>query len=515
MEHAVINSVISHIEPQKEEPYDVKRMVQRISWKKGIQCSQEENRYSGTYIKPTTATDKEDSPISPFGGKAVGTIDIDDDLNADVICYGTQQAISYAKALSIFTERTKWIKSGTPVEWHALGIPRAFNEPMDKFENRYYSQRTLPSVTTSVVDFLKNIFSRNVDVKVLLGDDYETRFLHLDEAKDTLIYPRDPTIPKSDRFGKNGSLTGLLNASTMRSLQNGQFAEATVLAVAGPIFQQFRAQLYGCTRAGNDVFQLPPEMFSKTCVTYNLVTDRFGKATASSNVPQLKVLNYNFLHSNNNSNMEVVIPEDAKVLDCALMRPNWDGYTEEHAGFIRVDLESQTIMTFDSMQKGLKEIVTTVQMFLLQYTMHHKLKYLPASDVDFTWTVYDVSSESLSQGNGCDCVMWSLYCLFCSYLEIPIQGYLLSTPDFTKGAFGFCGVGMLNTDVLALKNANIDSHGDFGAFMDRWRLIISYLLSNLSVDGGYNMIAPTFKEVMEAFDSATVIDIVPQVFVLR
>jgi hypothetical protein len=272
--------------------------------------------------------------------------------------------------------------------------------------------------------------------------------------------------------------------------------------------------LYG-TKLENDVFQLPPEMISRTCVKYQLDVGSGELVTASTQITKLKVINFNFLHSFNNPNREVIIPEDAKILTCALMRPSWDGYTEEHAGFISIDLVKQSITAFDSLQSGLKEVVTTVQMFLLQYTMRHKLKYLPASDLDFTWTVYDVSSESLNQGNGFDCVMWSLYCMFCSFLEVPIQGYLLPTPDFKVGAFGFCGSGMLNTDVLAIKNGNLDSYGDFGAFMDRWRLFTSYLLSNLSVDGGYNMKAPTVKDVMEAFDRATVTGIVPQVFVLR
>jgi hypothetical protein len=457
--------------------------------------------------------DVDESPVVPTYDKAVGPIDIDDDSKADVICYGPQQAISYTKASFIFSRRTHWIDTSTPESLHALGIHRFVNEAIDKYENRYYSLRSFPAVPTSVIDFLKAIFSRNVDVKNLLGDDYETRFLHPGEVgKAVVIYPIDSTVPKSDRRG-NGSLNALINAKTMSSLQNRVFAESCVLGVAGPIFQQFRAQLYG-TKLENDVFQLPPEMFSRTCVKYQL-DGGSGEATASTKLTKLKVLNFNFLHSFNNPNMEVVIPEDAKVLTCALMRPSWDGYTEEHAGFISINLVNQSITAFDSLQSGLKEVVTTVQMFLLQYTMRHKLKYLPASDLDFTWTVYDVSSESLNQGNGCDCVMWSLYCMFCSFLEVPIQGYLLPTPDFKVGAFGFCGSGMLNTDVLAIKNGNLDSYGDFGAFMDRWRLFTSYLLSNLSVDGGYNMKAPTVKDVMEAFDRATVTGIVPQVFVLR
>jgi hypothetical protein len=222
---------------------------------------------------------------------------------------------------------------------------------------------------------------------------------------------------------------------------------------------------------------------------------------------EMKVLDFDKVCLDNYPTKKVVIDPDARFLVCAFMRPDWTGTGEKHAAFINVDLDTKSMIAYDSLRWGMEDCITAMQMYIHQYAMRNSLpRYFSGEGVPCIpqWTIYDISKQSLKQHNGIDCTMWSVWMMFCHYLEIPPTVFL--TPEYDikhcrGAAWGWSGCGCINNDVSSMKNAA--SYGSQHTFMDRWRLIVAYLLSHL--EGGEDGLgAPSIHKIVAAFKAASI-----------
>jgi hypothetical protein len=201
------------------------------------------------------------------------------------------------------------------------------------------------------------------------------------------------------------------------------------------------------------------------------------------------------------------IPEDTRYLVCAFMRPNWIAGGEQHAAFIKVDLEEKNMIAYDSLKWSMEECITAMQYYIHQYSLRNRLlRYSPegATDTIPCWTIYDICKESLEQHNGIDCTLWSIWMLWSHCLDISPTVFLTPVFDIKYcggAAFGWSGCGLINNDVRSMKNT--DTWGTQHTFMDRFRLIVAYLLSHL--EGGDDRLGvPSVDKIMADFRNATI-----------
>jgi hypothetical protein len=401
-----------------------------------------------------------------------------------VLLYKTNEVISKRKASLAFKSTTSFIDKPI-VEW-------MYKDPRHTFvfnAAKYWSSAGDQS-THLAVDFMKDIFNRNVDVKTLLGEDYEDLFIHPKLSANQLIY---------EDAGK-GSLLRQLTVMDMRALCPKALGSSRIIEVCGQIFMDLRKEVYKNT-AAHDIFPLPPDSFYKALLTYDILTPHHGD---SSKCDQIKAIQVSKMNCTNKPGVEdVVIPHGTRHVVCPFMRADWSGVGSGHAAYLAADLKDHTIVSYDSNQEDMSDYVTALQFYLLQYSMRGDpaLEYSVTADTE--WTVCDVSKHSFTQ-SGSDCVYWSLYMMFCHFMGIKTRPYFIPTCKlkYCSGAsWGWSGCGLINDDVSTMSN-NL-AHGEQVQFIDRWRLILAYLVSRLSLGtDNVSLIVPSLRQISADFEKA-------------
>jgi hypothetical protein len=495
-------------------------LQQKNDWLQGslIRPSSENASFQENLIAANASGEHKESPdvISiKSSGKVLPVVyDIDDENRSPIQLYTLNQVISLRKASFIFKDKTEYIRTQVPKELLCQGVYKKNTVSFEAFASTFWQSKLMndpsPFNNGRSLELAQAIFDPNVNVTELLGVDFEDRCLMPSKSEGTFsIYPED-----LGKGANNRSLRGLVEAKDMRGLQTGHWASTQVQDAMGHVCVSLRKVLCG----KSDTCALPSELFSlgnRTCEILPSITvpvlrhlNFNEEATIGDAKEKMKVLAYDLgVVPMALPGRKFEIPEDTRYLVCAFMRPNWIVGGEKHAAFIKVDLEEKSMIAFDSLKWSMEECVTSMQYYIHQYSLRNRLlRYSPegATDTIPSWTIYDISKESLTQHNGIDCTLWSVWMMWSHCLDISPTVFL--TPVFEikncqGAAFGWSGCGLINNDVRSMKNT--DSWGTQHTFMDRFRLIVAYFLSHL--EGGDDRLGvPSVDKIMEDFRKATI-----------
>jgi hypothetical protein len=410
---------------------------------------------------------------------------LDDDLESPVLLYQANQVISLRKATHAFLPHTE--KALVPKELPLMGIFKTPTSSFEEFSSKYWSNRSFfIAGNEESYAFVKEVFKTNIDVKKLLGQDFGQRFLQPDGNGSGIIYEDD----------LKGSVRRHLTAGDFRGLCNGELCSSQIQEICGRVFMAFRKELYN----KNDMFPLPPDSLLKSNLSFDILPE-------STRMDQIKAIQVSKMNCSNKPGVEdVIIPYDTRHLVCSFMRPDWTGVGTGHAAFLSADLIEHKIVSYDPLRFDMTECITALQTYILQYSMRGSPSLQYAVSEDTKWTVYDINKESLKQSNGVDCVMWSTYVMFCRFVDIPANVYLIPKCDlrYCPGAsWGWSGCGLVNEDVSTMMNH--EAHGAQEPFIDRWRLFLAYILSHVTVGSdNVSLVVPSLAQIVTDFKNAAI-----------
>jgi hypothetical protein len=446
------------------------------------------SNYDSSSYETASSSSSNSSSIQPFKTTTNREIVfLDDDLESPVLLYQANQVISLRKATHAFLPHTVIVREKTlvPKELPLLGIFKHPSSSFEDFSSKYWSKRSnFIAGNEKSYAFVKEVFKSNIDVEKLLGQDFEQRFLQPNRDGSCVIYGDDC----------KGSVRRHLSAMDFRGLLNGELCSSQIQEICGLVFMEFRKELYN----KNDMFALPPDSFFKSNLSFDILP-------VSTLMDQIKAIQVSKMNCGNIPGVEdVIIPYDTRHLVCSFMRPDWTGVGTGHAAFLSADLIEHSIVSYDPLRLDMDECVTAFQTYILQYSMRGSPSLQYAVSKDTKWTVYDLNKVSLKQNNGVDCVMWSTYVMFCRFVDIPANVYLIPKCDLRYcigEAWGWSGCGLVNEDVNTMKNN--EAHGDQEPFIDRWRLFLAYILSHVTVGpDNVSLVVPSLAQIVTDFKNA-------------
>jgi hypothetical protein len=447
--------------------------------------------------------------LSPVGFRKATLLDIDDDFNTPIIAYASGQGVTFDKAIHFFRTRTTIDYKGNNECANILEVRKTSADSVQSFADKFWNAVSdNDGDTHAAVPFLKELFDPNLNVTKLLGDDFEANFLVSSSTYSGTVsfYEADLSMPRANSTKGIRSVRAALSVNDFEGLQNNRLSSSCVQYVSGKVFEKLTEELFKDVHQ-QDTYQIPSEALLHSMRTYNIIDEAEQTAfqPKKQTVTDKRVLEFGQFVEHNTSSQLVQIPEDVKYLVCSFQKPDWYGAGNGHAAFLRVNLEDKSIIGYDSLHFSLDECYVALQMFIYQYALRHPLKHFDPNS-DFHWIISDVSEESLKQVGNTDCTMWSIYMMFCHYFSLVPRVYLLPETDGKYPLEGaklqWSGCGLMNQDVTVFKNP--EGYGTQGAFMDRFRLIIAYLLSHLSKGDNAGLGVPPLDKIIFDFQDATI-----------
>jgi hypothetical protein len=451
------------------------------------------------------------------------TIDIDDVISEPVLLYSYGQGISLKKAKHFFPPSQSSDEFDNSLSWLYLrSVDKSPNSLLEGFRNRFWNllNGSIPQKTTVL---LQSIFDNNVNVTQLLGEGFEENFLLPPSPADAIPkYAVDLDIKRKESTNELRSVRACMCPNDFIGLQNGKMTSSTVQYVSGKVAEKISADLLG-DEVVSVTHIVPPDTFLKHMFTVDILSD--GDSVRLRNCANryetcetMKILDFSCVYEHNmTKGDEINIAPNVRYLVCAFQKPDWYGNGVGHAAFIKADLKERLILGFDSLHEDLKDCFTAMEMFIHQYSLRHQLlNYDAASYGDRKnagdgrgyWKVLNISMKpSIKQMNYTDCTMWSILLVFYHFLDIPHWVYMLPEVDkkspLEGAVHGWSGVGLNNRDVTLFKNP--DGYPTLDAFMDRFRLFVTYLLSHLK--GGEDRLgAPSVEEIVSAYRNAAILE---------